>query len=568
MIYRLAEFTARVCLAAAISFSFLTMTAESAWADCTSPAAPAGNIDYFNVSGQKVFKFCDGTNWVPWAGERVTGAAPVSSSAALGGSTMVTNWPDAIKCTRSSDNSPLILYADVMPFSDGKYYYRVQWADTSNYPGISFNGDGTFNALSLVTSADCNGKSISQLYASNQAFNFVGGSGSGASSSVWVDGGSGKIHYNGGNVGIGTTDPKTALHIGGTLKIGDGTELCNAADHEGALKYDAAGDKFYMCRKSATGWEELGTGSGGGGGSSGPSFYVHKNGTNQAISANTYSKLTWSTEVFDTDNNFSSNRFTPTKAGKYIINLTARCAGSNGECYAVIYKNGTGYAGSSDFSSSDGGPSLSTIVDMNGSTDYVEAYIWSTSSGSVLGSYSLTHFSGAMIGGASSGGSSAPGGADTQVQFNDGGSALGGDAKFIWNKTTSKLTVDGNIDFTGVMTDTSDARLKENIAPLESDVFTKVKALQPVSFTMKATPDAAPEFGFLAQDVRPLFPNLVAEAADEAKTLSLNYQGMIALLVQSIKDMDAENTRQREEFAAELKALRAEIDNLKQGGAE
>jgi len=204
-----------------------------------------------------------------------------------------------------------------------------------------------------------------------------------------------------GNIGIGTIAPDTKLHVTGTIKLGDGAELCNAAAHEGAIRYVAATDKFQMCRAAGTGWEDIGTG--GGNGSSGSSFFVHKNGTNQAISANTYTKLTWSTEVFDTDNSFASNRFTPTKAGKYIINLTARCAGSNGECYAVIYKNGTTYAGSSDFSTGDGGPSLSTIVDMNGSTDYVEAFVWSTSAGSVLGSYSLTHFSGAMIGGGGSG---------------------------------------------------------------------------------------------------------------------------------------------------------------------
>jgi hypothetical protein len=42
-------------------------------------------------------------------------------------------------------------------------------------------------------------------------------------------------------------------------------------------------------------------------------------------------------------------------------------------------------------------------------------------------------------------GAATPGGADTQVQFNDGG-ALGGDAGLTYNKTTDKLTVAGDID--------------------------------------------------------------------------------------------------------------------------
>ena len=47
--------------------------------------------------------------------------------------------------------------------------------------------------------------------------------------------------------------------------------------------------------------------------------------------------------------------------------------------------------------------------------------------------------------GAGGGGGGTPGGADTQVQFNDGG-AFGGDAGLVYDKTTDKLTVGGDID--------------------------------------------------------------------------------------------------------------------------
>lgn len=50
---------------------------------------------------------------------------------------------------------------------------------------------------------------------------------------------------------------------------------------------------------------------------------------------------------------------------------------------------------------------------------------------------------------AASGGGT-PGGSDTQIQFNDGGSAFGGDADLTWNKTTNALTVtSGSITMTG-----------------------------------------------------------------------------------------------------------------------
>jgi len=43
-----------------------------------------------------------------------------------------------------------------------------------------------------------------------------------------------------------------------------------------------------------------------------------------------------------------------------------------------------------------------------------------------------------------------PGGSDTQIQFNDGGS-FGGDADFTWNKTTNALTVNGNLVVGGTL---------------------------------------------------------------------------------------------------------------------
>ena len=68
--------------------------------------------------------------------------------------------------------------------------------------------------------------------------------------------------------------------------------------------------------------------------------------------------------------------------------------------------------------------------------------------------------------GGGGGGSGTPGGNTTEIQFNSGGS-FAGDANFVWDAASAKLSVTGDIDYTGYLTDVSDRRLKENITPLE-----------------------------------------------------------------------------------------------------
>jgi len=52
-----------------------------------------------------------------------------------------------------------------------------------------------------------------------------------------------------------------------------------------------------------------------------PSFLVQKN-TNQSISSGTWTKLTWETEVYDTNNAFASDKFVAPIAGKYFISAS------------------------------------------------------------------------------------------------------------------------------------------------------------------------------------------------------------------------------------------------------
>jgi len=113
-----------------------------------------------------------------------------------------------------------------------------------------------------------------------------------------------------------------------------------------------------------------------------PAFSAYLN-TSQSVTNSTWTKIQMNAEVFDTANCFDSTtnyRFTPNIAGYYQFNLVVDCsyAGTTQKNNVIaIYKNGSIHKKSyiqTDGTSIYGSPSLSVIISMNGSTDYVEAY--------------------------------------------------------------------------------------------------------------------------------------------------------------------------------------------------
>ena len=114
---------------------------------------------------------------------------------------------------------------------------------------------------------------------------------------------------------------------------------------------------------------------------------------NTGFTANAWSKIAFATEVFDTDNNYDNStnyRFTPTTAGKYyvFVRVAFNLDSSADRQIAGIYKNGTEVARKSErytsniLQNDDTSTAVDYIVDMNGSSDYVEAYGFTTQNGS------------------------------------------------------------------------------------------------------------------------------------------------------------------------------------------
>jgi len=123
----------------------------------------------------------------------------------------------------------------------------------------------------------------------------------------------------------------------------------------------------------------------GAGGVNTPAFEAYLGSNTGYITNNTYVKVLCNTEVYDTASaydNSSNYRFTPQTAGKYYV---YGAVGTNGNgddrlrnSYAVIYKNGSQYRDSAVNHSGNPGRSdvlfVSAVLDMNGSSDYVELY--------------------------------------------------------------------------------------------------------------------------------------------------------------------------------------------------
>jgi len=486
-----------------------------------------------------------------------------------------------------------------------------------------------------------------------------------------------------GRVGIGglssvqAHDPKTALDIGGTLRIGDGTELCNSVDHEGALKYDAAADKFYMCRNSTTGWEELGTGSGSGSGgdtmvsnwpdaiictpssgsfsgdshilyhsfsSAGARFYI-----GQPNNAGVYLRAGFNAP------NGSFNYFIELTSTGTVTNLTGSCAsktiaqlyaegkafnfvgggGSGSDTLAglsctsgqIAKWNGTAWACAADATSGGAGGlvyavfagATGTIIESNGvasvtrtgtgvysvtlsapmSTNTFPVGISINSAGTrvdeghvnsgvartttVFGitterAHPSTGTTSAIdpseifvylptTGGSGSGSGIWSDSGNGYIEYNvaDAGvkldsitgmaqPQLGLATGMTWDEGTSSLNVTGNITYTGTLTDASDRRLKTDIESLGSSgsMLDAINAINTYSFHMKDNANGPKEFGVMAQELEGIFPNLVHTADDALGTKSVNYMGLIAPMIQAMKEL----SRRNETLTTENETLR------------
>jgi hypothetical protein len=133
----------------------------------------------------------------------------------------------------------------------------------------------------------------------------------------------------------------------------------------------------------------------------GPAFSAYQSSA-QSIAHNTFTKVQFQTENFDTNSNFDNStnyRFTPTVAGYYYVSELVCFNSLTANSFSQILKNGSSVANSPNgipwAGISNSQTSASVLVYMNGSTDYLEVWAYQASGGSLnlLAQTNLTAFS-------------------------------------------------------------------------------------------------------------------------------------------------------------------------------
>jgi len=111
--------------------------------------------------------------------------------------------------------------------------------------------------------------------------------------------------------------------------------------------------------------------------------------------------------------------------------------------------------------------------------------------------------------------------------------------------TTSETTINDNLTVTGTITESSMREMKTNISNIEN-ILPAVLQLQGVSFDWKDDEVPDNNYGFIAEEVHEIFPNLVSYK--EGKPHGVQYSKMTAVLLEAIK----EQQKQIDELTSKL----------------
>jgi hypothetical protein len=133
-----------------------------------------------------------------------------------------------------------------------------------------------------------------------------------------------------------------------------------------------------------------------------PAFHAYRSDS-QSVSDSTWTKMQVNVELYDSDgmyDNSTNYRFTPTTAGKYFIYGSTRSTVSLVAHYTAIRKNGSEVVVSHGDGSVASTFNCQSTIDFNGSSDYVELWVYYQGASNSNQGLSATFFGGYKVIGA------------------------------------------------------------------------------------------------------------------------------------------------------------------------
>jgi hypothetical protein len=124
-------------------------------------------------------------------------------------------------------------------------------------------------------------------------------------------------------------------------------------------------------------------------------------------------------------------------------------------------------------------------------------------------------------------------------------------------KTLTPLYKDANVliqndlYLEGGFFNTSDIRLKENIFPIQEHLAESIMDLSPCEYTYKNDERKKIHYGFIAQELQVIFPELVHTREEEGEEImSVNLLEMVPLIISKMKKMQEEIDTMKEKLSS------------------